>query len=130
MTLPTSIDTPTVTRPLRLKIAVVWLLATQPVMGLVLVFSLPLSIEERFVGCVVAAFIAWVLYGVWYFRRWAKYPLIALLIVTLFMTVSEIPNFPDLDSIGRFVVGLLWAGADAVAFDELKKAVKINPPVI
>ena len=77
-----------------------------------------------------AAFVCWVLYGVWYFRRWAKYPLIALLIVTFIMTASEIPGFPDLDSIARFVLGLLCAGANLLAYDELKKAVKINPPLI
>jgi len=123
-------STVNVNRSLRLKIAVVWLLATQPGAALLVLFASEHSAGERFVGLVAAAFVCWVLYGVWYFRRWAKYPLIALLIVTFIMTASEIPGFPDLDSIARFVLGLLCAGANLLAYDELKKAVKINPPLI
>jgi hypothetical protein len=68
--------------------------------------------------------------GVWNFRRWAKYPLIALLILALLVAALDLPNLPEPGSLTRFVLGLLYAAADKVAYDELKRAANIDPPLI
>jgi integral membrane sensor domain MASE1 len=113
----------------KLKLAVGWL-AVQTALGVVFLFVLDVPAESKFVGIVVAALVAWVLYGVWNFRRWAKYPLIAMLILVLLFTAVDLPNLADFGSIVGFVLGLLYAAANAIAYDELKKATGINPPII
>jgi hypothetical protein len=119
----------TIKRSPKLKLAVGWL-AAQAALGVVLLFFLDAPIESRFVGFAVAAFIAWVLYGVWNLRRWARYPVIALLIFALFLAALEVPNLSDPGSLTSFVLGLLYAAANKIAYDELKKATNINPPII
>jgi putative flippase GtrA len=119
----------TIKRSPKLKLAVGWL-AVQTALGVVFLFVLDVPAESKFVGIVVAALVAWVLYGVWNFRRWAKYPLIAMLILALLFTAVDLPNLADFGSIVGFVLGLLYAAANAIAYDELKKATGINPPII
>lgn len=119
----------TIERSSKLKLAVGWL-AVQTALAAVLLFVLDLPAESKFVGIVVAALVAWVLYGVWNFRRWAKYPLIAMLILVLLFTAVDLPNLADFGSIVGFVLSLLYAAANAIAYDELKKATGINPPII
>jgi hypothetical protein len=113
----------------RLKLAVGWL-AAQTALGAVFLFVLDLPAESKFIGIIVAALIFWVLYGVWNFRRWAKYPLIALLILALLVAALDVPNLPDLGSLTQFVLGLLYAAANKVAYDELKRATNIDPPLL
>jgi hypothetical protein len=116
-------------RSTRLKLAVGWL-AVQSALAVVFLFVLDLPAESRFVGIVVAALVAWVLYGVWNFRRWAKYPLIAMLTLVLLFCAVDLPNLSDFGSIVWFVFGLLFAATNKIAYDELKKATGINPPII
>jgi hypothetical protein len=65
-----------------------------------------------------------------YCCSWAKYPLIALLILALLVAALDVPNLPDLGSLTRFVLGLLYAAANKVAYDELKRATNIDPPLL
>jgi hypothetical protein len=121
-------DSPTKRSP-RLKLAI-WWLAAQTVVAVLLLVALDFPAESKFVGIVIAAVTFWVLYGVWNFRRWAKYPLIALLILALLIAAVEVPNLPELGSLGWFIFNLLYAAANKIAYDELKRATSINPPLI
>jgi hypothetical protein len=112
-------------RSSKLKLAVGWL-AVQTALGAVFLFVLDLPAESKFVGIVVA----WVLYGVWNFRRWAKYPLIAMLTLVLLFCAVDLPNLSDFSSIVGFAFGLLYAVTNKIAYDELKKATGIDPPII
>jgi len=116
-------------RSSKLKLAVGWL-AVQTALGAVLLFVLDLPAESKFIGIVVAALIAWVLYGVWNFRRWAKYPLIAMLTLVLLFCAVDLPNLSDFRSIAGFAFGLLYAATNKIAYDELKNATGIDPPII
>jgi len=98
--------------------------------GAVILYALMrdnLSPDERpaddFSFILVFAFVSWVLYAVWMHRNWARYPLLALLLMTFVTGLGEVLQF-DLNGL----VFLSLAAADKLAFDELQKASGLKLP--
>ena len=71
----------------------------------------------------IFALVSWVLYGVWMHRNWARYPLLALLLITFALGLGEVLQF-SLEGL----VSLTFAAADKIAFDELQKASGLKLP--
>ncbi len=118
-----------VTRSTRLKFAVGYLALVQ-LGGAVIAYALmrdTLSPDERpstdFWFILIFAFVSWVLYGVWMHRNWARYALLALLLINFVMGLGEVVQF-SLDGL----VFLTLAAADGIAFNELQKASGLKLP--
>jgi len=86
-----------------------------------------LSPDERsstdFWFILIFAFVSWVLYGVWMHRNWARYALLALLLINFVTGLGEVVQF-SLDGL----VFLTLAAADGIAFNELQKASGLKLP--
>ena len=118
-----------VQRSTRLKFAVLYLALVQQG-GALILYPLARStvppdqqstVDVAFI--LVFALVSWVLYGVWRHRNWARYPLLALLLITFFSGLGEVLqlNFEGL-------MYLTFAAADKIAFDELQKASGLKLP--
>ena len=118
-----------VQRSTRLKFAVGYLVLVQQV-GAVIAYAFvrgTLAPDEQsavdFWFILAFALVSWVLYGVWMHRNWARYPLLALLVITFALGLGEVLQF-SLEGL----VSLTFAAADKVAFDELQKASGLKLP--
>ena len=116
-------------RSTRLKFAVLYLALVQ-LGGAVIGYALmrnTLSPDERsstdFWFILIFAFVSWVLYGVWMHRNWARYALLALLLINFVTGLGEVVQF-SLDGL----VFLTLAAADGIAFNELQKASGLKLP--
>jgi len=116
-------------RSTRLKFAVLYLALVQ-LGGAVIGYALmrnTLSPDERsstdFWFILIFAFVSWVLYGVWMHRNWARYALLALLLINFVMGLGEVVQF-SLDGL----LFLTLAAADGIAFNELQKASGLKLP--
>ena len=129
--MPPETDRGRVQRSTRLKFAVLYLVLVQLV-GAVIAYAFvrgTLSPDERsaddFSFILVFASVSWVLYAVWMQRNWARYPLLALLLMNFALGLGEVVQF-SLDGL----VFLSLAAADKLAFDELQKASGLKLPWI
>ena len=116
-------------RSTRLKFAVGYLALVQLGGAVILYASMrdTISPDKRsaddFSLVLVCAFFSWVLYAVWMHRNWARYPLLALLLMNFAEGLGEVLQF-SLDGL----VFLSLAAADKIAFDELQKASGLKLP--
>ena len=127
--MPPETDRGRVQRSTRLKFAVLYLVLVQ-LGGAVIAYALMrdiLSPDERstddFSFILVFASVSWVLYAVWMQRSWARYPLLALLLMNFALGLGEVVQF-SLDGL----VFLSLTAADKLAFDELQKASGLKLP--
>ena len=116
-------------RSTRLKFAVLYLALVQQGGALILYplvrGTLPpdqqSTVDVAFI--LVFALVSWVLYGAWMHRNWARYALLALLLMTFAVGLGEVLQF-NLNGL----VFLSLAAADKLAFDELQKASGLKLP--
>ena len=118
-----------VKRSTRLKFAVLYLALVQqggaviayPFVRDTLSPDLRSSVDFWFI--LVFALVSWVLYGVWMHRNWARYPLLALLLMNFAMGLGDVLQL-NLEG----VVYLTFAAADGIAFNELQNASGLKLP--
>ena len=116
-------------RSRRLKWAVGYLVLTHPVVAIIgypfLRSSMPLAQRPTadIVVCLGLGLITWTLYGAWMRRRWARYPLLVLLVLHFLLGLNEV-----LELSWGGLVCLSFAAADVIAFDELQKATGLKLP--
>jgi hypothetical protein len=116
-------------RSMRLKFAVGYLALTQPAVALVFYPSLRAELPPEQIAsadiffALIFSLFAWVLYGAWMHRRWARYPLLVLLVICFVQGLGDVLS---LDWGG--LIFLSFAAADKIAFDELQKASGLKLP--
>jgi len=116
-------------RSLRLKWAVGYLALTQLAGALVgyPILRPSITLDQRATAdiafCLAFGLFAWTLYGAWMRRRWARFPLLALLVVHFLLGIGDV-----LELSWWGLAYLSFAAADAIAFDELQKALGLKLP--
>lgn len=127
------LETPIIQRPTRLKLALGWLLLVQIIVSVRVGYSVITqtaidSVDPNQVACwfiLLSAFYLAMLYGVWMLKKWARYLLVPFLALSFLLGIGE-----TLQLNREGLVFLISAATAGLAYRELEKALKINPPII